>query len=962
MPHSYFKKSPYSPKSQRSVDELRREMLKKYKFTNKRPKYKKPTKGRRLLKRLLPYFFIIVVLFFIFAFIVFAWYARELPNPNQINERNIAQSTKIYDRTGETLLYEIHGDQKRTLINLDQIPNHAVQATIAVEDKNFYKHRGISFLGITRAIIVDILRGGKASQGGSTLTQQFVKNAILTNEKKISRKIKEWVLSYEIEKKFTKDEILKMYFNEIPYGSTAYGIESAAMMYFDKSAKDLTLGEATVLAALPQAPSYYSPYGSHKDELISRQHYILDLMVEQNYISRDQAETAKQEELKFKQKIDNIKAPHFVFFVKEYLSQKYGERLVEQGGLKVITSLDWDKQQVAEEEITKQAEKNLKYEANNAGLVSLDIKTGQILAMVGSKDFFNEEIDGQVNVTLANRQPGSSFKPVVYAQAFETGYTPDSMIFDLKTTFAGNNQSYTPLNYTGQEYGPVTLRQALSGSLNITAVKLLYLVGIPKVIALAEKMGYSTLTEPDRYGLSLVLGGGEVKLLEHANAFSAFAREGIIKPINPLLKVEDSGGKVLEEFAEQKGERVLSINSSRMINSILSDNNARSFIFGANNYLTLGDQPVAAKTGTTNDNKDAWTIGYTPSIITGVWVGNNDGKEMKAGADGSVVAAPIWRNYMQQALAGSSIESFNAPDYENSQKPMIGGKLEADLVYKIDQLSGLLATENTPLQLIIEKTFKQVHSVLYYVNKEDPLGPIPSNPENDPYFLKFEEPVQKWAEENGYNNNEKPPTEYDNIHRAEDRPTVTMGSPLNNQTITTDNFNVSLSAYSTRGIVKAEYYIDNQLLTTGYSQFSEQNINLPYGIANGYHQLKASVFDDLGNTNSAEINININRENSLEINWLKPATGTVLKNSDFPYELILYLNQLNQIKKVDFYFRNNQNNQSQWINYRENPIVNNLSVFWTDIPAVGSYKLYPVIQDINNNVFNGPEIAISIEE
>lgn len=958
MPLPHFKKV-HSPRNWSNLDQLKKEALKKYNLGQKG--FKKPRRPlKKIIWRLLPYFIIFLILMGIFAFAAFAWYARDLPDPNKINERTIAQSTKIYDRTGEILLYEIHGDQKRTLINLDQIPTYAVQATVAVEDKNFYKHKGISFLGIARAIIIDVLRGGKASQGGSTLTQQFVKNAILTNEKKISRKIKEWVLSYEIERKFSKDEILKMYFNEIPYGSTAYGIESAAMMYFDKSAKDLTLAESAILAALPQAPSYYSPYGSHKDELINRQHYILDLMVEQGYITKEQAESAKNEKLNFRQKIDNIKAPHFVFYVKELLSQKYGERMVEQGGLKVITSLDWDKQQIAEEELTKQAEKNLKYDASNAGLASLDVKTGQVLAMVGSKDFFNEEIDGQVNVALAKRQPGSSFKPVVYAQAFEMGYTPDSIIFDLATSYLSNNGTFTPHNYTGQEYGPVSLRKALAGSLNITSVKLLYLVGLPKTLSLAEKMGYTTFTEPGRYGLSLVLGGGEVELLEHTNAFATFAREGIYKPVNPILKVEEANGNVLEEFEEPKGERVLSVNASRMVNSILSDNDARSFIFGANNYLTLGNRPVAAKTGTTNNNRDAWTMGYTPSIATGVWVGNNSSKEMKAGADGSVVAAPIWRNYMQRASANLAIENFTAPEYQNSNKPMIGGKLEAETIYKIDKMSGLLATEYTPPQLIEEKTYKQIHSILFYVDKNDPLGPVPTHPENDPYFQNFEEPVLKWATDEGYNN-ELPPTEYDNIHKMEDQPQITITSPFNNQMISNNEISVSVEASAPRGIRKIEYWLDNLLLATNYNQGNNYNIELPMNIANGNHQLKVSVADDLENTKSTEVTINLDRQEFLEISWLKPASGEILKNSDFPYELILNINNISQIKKVDFYYRSQTTNESTWINYLENPTTNNLSVYWTTPPAVGVYKLYSVIMDNNGNLFNGPEITISIE-
>lgn len=958
MPIPQLRRKIHSPRNWQDFNRIKKRALKKYYLSQKG--FKKPKRPlKKLIWRLLPYFIILLILAGLFTFSAFAWYAKDLPNPNKIIERTIAQSTKIYDRTGETLLYEIHGEEKRTLIELDQIPEYAIQATIVIEDKNFYKHKGISIWGIARAIIVDILRGGRALQGGSTLTQQLVKNAILTSEKSFARKIKEIVLSHQIEKKFSKEEILKMYFNEIPYGSTAYGIESASWMYFGKSARDLTLAESAILAALPQAPTYYSPYGSHADELIKRQHYILDLMVEQNYITTEQSEEGKKEKLNFSKRVDNIKAPHFVFYLKELLSQKYGERLVEQGGLKVITSLDWEKQQIAEEELAKQAEKNLKYNANNAGLISIDIKTGQILAMVGSKDFFNEDIDGQVNVTVAKRQPGSSFKPIVYAQAFELGYIPDTIIFDLATTYYSNGKTYTPHNYTGEEYGPVSLKKALAGSLNITSVKLLYLVGLPKALVLAEKMGYTTFTDPNRYGLSLVLGGGEVQLSEHTNAFAVFAREGIYKPASPILKVEDASGKILEEFEEQNRERVLSINSSRMINNILSDNQARSFIFGASNYLTL-NRPVAAKTGTTNNNKDAWAIGYTPNLVTGVWVGNNDNTEMKAGADGSVVAAPIWRNYMQRAVVSYPVKDFIQPEYQNSSKPMLGGQLAVETTYKIDSLSGLLVTEYTPAHLIIEKKFKQIHSILHYLNKNDLLGPPPEHPENDPYYKNFEEPVLKWAEEQDYNN-ELPPTEYDNIHRAEDQPTVEITSPINNQLITNNELTVTINATALRGIKKIEYWLGDNKLTTSYQYTATQNLTIPLSITNGNQLLKVRVFDDLENTKSDEITINLNRENALVINWLKPATGTVLKNSDFPYEMILYINNISQIKKVDFYYLNISTNQSNWINYLENPLTNNLSTFWTSSPSIGAYKLYPVILDINNNVFNGPEITISIE-
>jgi membrane carboxypeptidase/penicillin-binding protein PbpC len=474
-------------------------------------------------------------------------------------------------------------------------------------------------------------------------------------------------------------------------------------------------------------------------------------------------------------------------------------------------------------------------------------------------------------------------------------------------------------------------------------------------------MGYTTLTDPDRYGLSLVLGGGEIKLLEHVNAFSVFAREGLYKEVTPILKVEDENSDTLEEYKDNRGERVISKKVSRMINSILSDNEARAYAFGISNYLTLGDRPVAAKTGTTNSNRDAWTIGYTPSIATGVWVGNNDNSEMKYGADGSVVAAPIWRNYMQQALINYPVEYFTKPEYENSSKPMLGGNLEEETVYQVDKISGLLATEYTPEDLIIEKKFNQVHSILYYINKNDPLGPIPENPENDPYFSNFEESVLKWAEEEGYNN-QKPPTEYDNIHLPEDIPYINIGEPLNSQTITDNYLNVVINASAPRGISKIEYWLADQLINTSYQYSPEQNLIIPLGIPNGNQQLKVIVFDDLENNNNDTKIIILNRENSLEINWLNPATSTSLSASDFPYELILNINNINQVKKIDFYIRSEATNQSSWINYQENPVANNISTYWTSPPEIGTYKIYTVIKDINDNTFNGPEITVSIEE
>ena len=717
MPIKHIKNSSWQPTNNNRGPITRRIIINK-KNHSSRPQSKDNSFFSRFFKnnKIIKALIILAVLGILSLSILIFFISRDLPNPNQLIEREVAQSTKIYDRTGENILYEIHGDQKRTLVSLNEIPNNVKNATIAIEDKNFYKHGGISVWAMVRTMITNVIY--RKSAGGSTLTQQFVKNAILSNEKTITRKLKEIILAQKIEKKFSKDEILQMYLNEIPYGSNAYGVETASRKYFGKSVKDINLSEAAILAALPQSPSRYSPWGTHKDLLVSRQQYILDLMQEQGYISEQERDDAKKAELKFAAPETNITAPHFVMYIKEILAEKYGEKTVEQDGLKIYTTLDLYKQKIAEEVVkTKSENYPTKYNANNAALVSVDPKTGQVLAMVGSRDYFNEDIDGQVNITTSLRQPGSSIKPLVYATLFNKGYTPNTILYDVVTNFAAGGKAYEPRNYNNKEYGPVSVRQALAGSLNVPAVKAIYLAGIKNVITLAQDMGYTTLTDPDRYGLSLVLGGGEVKMVEHVNAFSAFAREGEMNPVSVILKIEDKDGKVLEEYKEKK-KTVLSSQVAREITSILSDNAARTFIFGAKNYLILGDRPVAAKTGTTNDYKDAWTIGYTPSLITGVWVGNNDSSEMNTGADGSVVAAPIWNEYMKQVLTGTPVEQFRAMDDVKTGKGIIDGDTNIGRKIKINKETGLLATSSTPPELIEEKTFSEPHCILYYVNKK----------------------------------------------------------------------------------------------------------------------------------------------------------------------------------------------------------------------------------------------------
>lgn len=720
----------------------------------------------KYFKKVLPYLIVLFLTICILCIGFLAWIGKDLPDPKKLSERDIAQSTKIYDRTGEHLLYEIHGEQKRTIIPLQEIPNYAIQTTISLEDKNFYEHSGFSFWGIIRGVIWQGIRG-KRLQGGSTLTQQLVKNAVLTNERSIVRKIKELILSYRLEQKYSKDEILQMYFNEIPYGGSAYGIEAAAQTYFGKSARNITLAEAAILAAMPQAPSYYSPFGGHVDELYARQQYALKQMVELGYITTEQADEAMAEKITFKAKFEGITAPHFIFFIKGLLSQKYGEQMIETGGLKIISTLDWDLQTKTEQIVKEQAEKNSKdYIAKNAAVVALDNKTGQILAMVGSANFFNDDIDGQVNVTTSPRQPGSSFKPIVYTAGFIKGFVPETIIYDLVTTFKTEiGEDYTPHNYDSEEHGPVSLRQALAGSLNIPAVKMIYLAGIGNVLDLADNLGYTTLKDRSRFGLSLVLGGGEVTLLEHANAYATLAREGKYLSYSAILKMEEPSGKTLEEFEQPNEQIIIDPLYARMTTDILSDNNARAFIFSANNYLTLQNRPVAAKTGTTNDYHDAWTLGYTPQVTVGVWVGNSNNEAMKKGADGSKVAAPIWQKVMKEAVAKLPAEQFTKPEYEIPSKPMIGGDASG-IKIKINKINGKLATNQTLPEFIEEKIYKSAHNILFYVDKENPTGPIPNNPLGDPYFSSWEEKVLAWAIKHNISN-ETPPTELDDGQSAE---------------------------------------------------------------------------------------------------------------------------------------------------------------------------------------------------
>ena len=611
-----------------------------------------------------------VVLGSLFLLGFMAFISRDLPNPNSLTERTISQTTKIYDRTGEHLLYEIFGDENRTLKQIQEgfcgddanidfdpegIPLYALQATIAAEDRHFCEHGGFDVKGLLRAVVQNFM-GNRV--GGSTLTQQLVKNAILSNEKTITRKIKELILSVELERRYSKDEILQIYFNEIPYGSTYYGLEAAAQNYYQKSVNELTLAEAATLAALPKAPSTYL---NNPDRLLARRNYILTEMLDLEFISQEEHDAALLEETEVEVSLNNIDAPHFVLYVKEQLEETYGQREVEEGGFRVITTLDYDMQIIAEEEVATGVDTNgERYGFTNAALVAIDPNSGQILSMVGSKDYFSEDIDGKFNVTTALRQPGSAIKPLNYAVGLALKkVTPATIFADIPSCFSGGPELYCPKNYDGLFHGAVQVRYALGNSFNIPAVKMLALNGIETFIASASAMGLDSLGErdPSEFGLSLTLGGGEVKMTEMATAFGSLANLGVRKNLVSILKVEDRNGQVLEENQFENGERVLPMEAAYLVSQILLDNNARSAAFGSSSDLVVKDHPeVSVKTGTTNDKRDNWTVGYTPNLAVVVWVGNNDNSPMGYIASGVTGASPIWNKVMTKLLEGQKQE------------------------------------------------------------------------------------------------------------------------------------------------------------------------------------------------------------------------------------------------------------------------------------------------------------------
>ncbi len=669
--------------------------------------------------------------FFITGGIFIAVAVSPVPDIISFASRQIDQSTKIYDRTGQILLYDYNRDAKRDVVSIGDISPNIINATIAIEDSSFYDHGGIRLTSIFRAMLADAF-GGSLSQGGSTITQQVVKNTLLTSKKSVIRKIHEWVLAIKLEQSYSKEQILETYLNTIPYGGTLYGVEAASESYFGIPAKDLSLTEAAYLASMIQAPSYYSPYGSHQIELDARKNLVLERMHTLGFIDDTAYEQGLDEKVSFAPTGQNsIIAPHFVFYILGQLEEMYGSNALISG-LKVTTTLDAELEVKAESIVNRYALENTqKFKASNASLVALDPSTGQILAMVGSRDFFDTDIDGQYNATLALRQPGSAMKPFIYALSLMRGYTRNTVIFDVPTQFStncrpsdtSNNEPpcYAPSDYDNTFRGPMTFETALAQSINIPAIKVLYLVGIQNAINLAKSFGLTTLGDPNQYGLTLVLGGGEVRLLDLTGAYAAFANDGVLHPPSGILEVTDTKGNILTQYTP-KPSRVLPENTAHDISAMLSDAPARLPEYPLNSPLSFSGYDVAVKTGTTDDTRDAWVVGYTPSVAIGVWAGNNDNSKMVKSVAG-FISAPMWHEVMAYALSKYPKMYFGEPSpIPNTVPQMLQGN------WRIPDANKNIVP----------------HSLLYWTDKNNPLGPPPSHPEQDPQFEYWEYGITAW--------------------------------------------------------------------------------------------------------------------------------------------------------------------------------------------------------------------------
>ena len=820
--------------------------------------------------------------------VVFAYFSRALPNPTQLLERSFELSTRFYDRN-DKLIYEVFGDKNRTLIKMEDVNPYVTYATLSTEDSEFYLHQGYSLRGMARALVNTFT--GEGLQGGSTLTQQVIKNTLLTQDRTLVRKIKEMILSLQLENRYSKDEIIQMYLNETPYGGQNYGIYSASKAYFNKLPKDLTVAESAYLAGLPQRPSYYSQFGVNPEAGIERKDYVLYLMRERgwiagdgkrHYLSQEDYEAAKNEELKFETARVPLEAPHFVFYAKQYLIDILGEDAVEKGGLKVKTSIDLDLQKVAQETVTNELEDSVNLNVWNGAMVVLDPKTGQILAMVGSKGYNLDaqpegcisgasgenscKFDPYVNVAVSDRQPGSAIKPVTYASMLAQGYSAAYPFLDMPLSFEGSapDKPYTPENYDGIFRGVVPLRRTLGNSLNIPAVEALKIGGIDNMIDLAEKMGITTFKDRQRYGLALTLGGGETKLLELTGAYSVFASEGMFHQPVPIIEVQDSNGKVVYK-PQIQGVRALEEGPAFLISDILSDNGARSDVFGTGSLLNIPGHTVAVKTGTTDDKKDNYAIGYTPSVVVGVWVGNSNNEKMNPYiASGITGASPIWNTFIKEYLKDKPDEKFKVPS--NVEK------------FEVDKLTGGLPFEgfDTRNEWFVKGTEPTAKSDWFQrleVCKIDGRiandGCKDAGETDEISFVRITAPYSEWQPavdawvKEKYKEDDRffPPLmqsklefDGDEVSNKDDVNVEIVGVKEGQNVPLNFRLNVEVSAYNDIKIVRI--YLDGDKIAEDDASPYGYNFELKASDI-GSHEFEATVTDDDDNKGSAKIRLNV---------------------------------------------------------------------------------------------------------
>lgn len=827
-------------------------------------KLKRMSKAK-IFAKLSFFLFLSLIIFSFLIGILLVVLARSLPAPDRIVRRE-GFATKIFDRNGK-LIYDVFENQKRTPVQLYEVPKYLKEATVSIEDKDFYSHKGFDPKGYLRAVYYMFV-DRRRLQGGSTLTQQLVKNVLLSSERTVVRKIKEFVLALEIEAKYSKDQILQMYLNEAPYGGTVWGVEEASKLYFGKSVSELNLVESAILAGLPQRPSYYSPSGSNPKAYVERTKAVLRRLREDGKISLEDEEKAAAEldNVKFAGKNNILNAPHFVMYVKNILEDKYGEKSVELGGLRVTTTLDLDFHQKVQEIVSSEIAKVEKLNITNGAAIVMNAKTGEILSMVGSKNYDDPNYDGQFNVIAqGKRQPGSAIKPVTYVTALKKGYTASSFLVDTTTVFPGSatKPEYIPVNYDGKEHGPLQVRFALGNSINVAAVKMLSLVGLKEMLSTAFEMGIFSL-EPtqknlSRLGLSVTLGGGEVLPIELASAYCSFANGGLkIDPV-AVLKVTDKDGNILEEFKPVEGKRVLSEEEAFIISDILSDNNARLLTFGENSLLKFSDRQVAVKTGTTNDKKDNWTIGWTPQVMVGVWVGNNDNSSMKQLVSGISGAAPIWKKVILEYLKGKEVINFPVPSGIVTQEADIvsGYKAHDGFPFRKEYyISGTEPTEDDPIhaKLKICKSQKKLATVVDIAKSEYDEKEFFVFKENDPFAKEgkenmWQKGIDDWIAKQS-DERYHPPTEpCDNSSKIY----VKFETPQD-QVQTGSSFSVKITTVSLSEIAKVEIFVDNESKKILTSLPYELDMTLP----DGKHTIKAIATDTDSNQGSQETRIGVN--------------------------------------------------------------------------------------------------------